>query len=64
MCCGCLNSHCADLQVFDIYRKRVLKQFVEAGKQQISPALPAGIYLLLVEWPGQSSGLIRWMKTQ
>ena len=64
MCCDCLNRHFADLQVFDIYRKCVLKQIVEAGKQQVSPALPAGVYLLLLEWPGQASGLIHWMKTQ
>ncbi len=53
-----------ELQVFDVYGKRVLKQFVEAGKQQVSPTLPVGVYLLLLESPGQASGWIRWIKTQ
>lgn len=53
-----------ELQVFDVYGKRVFRQSVEAGKQQVSPTLPAGVYLLLLESPGQASGWIRWIKTQ
>lgn len=54
----------AELSVFDVYGKCVMKQSLAVGKQQVSPALPTGIYLLLVEAPTQTSGWIRWIKTQ
>lgn len=54
----------AELQLFDVHGKRLFKQSVAAGTQLISPALPAGVYLLMLQSEKQLVGWVRWMKNQ